>query len=74
VSSFFCSVEGRHGSSRYGSAIAVSDHEAVTNCHIVAQADVRLTLGGNKSGEGAEAELVAIDFDTSMPDMAIPNL
>jgi S1-C subfamily serine protease len=53
----------RGGSSRYGSAIAVSDHEAVTNCHIVAEADARLTLGGSQSGEAAEAELVAVDFD-----------
>src|SRR5450631_649323 len=54
---------GIRGSSRYGSAIAVSDHEAVPNCPIVAQADARLPLGGNQSGEAAEAELVAVDFD-----------
>jgi S1-C subfamily serine protease len=65
---------GISGSSRYGSAIAVSDHEAVTNCHIVAQADVRLTLGGNKSGEGAEAELVAIDFDADRCVVKTPSL
>jgi serine protease Do len=65
---------GIGGSSRYGSAIAVSDHEAVTNCHIVAQADVRLALGGNKSGEGAEAELVAIDFDADRCVVKTPSL
>jgi serine protease Do len=54
---------GISGSSRYGSAIAVSDHEAITNCHIVAQGGARLTLGGNQAGEPAEAELVAVDFD-----------
>jgi serine protease Do len=54
---------GLSGSSRYGSAIAVSDHEAVTNCHIVAQPEARLTMGGSQSGEATEAELVAVDFD-----------
>jgi serine protease Do len=54
---------GIGGSSRYGSAIAVSEHEAVTNCHIVAQADARLTMGRSQTGESAEAELVAVDFD-----------
>jgi S1-C subfamily serine protease len=54
---------GLSGSSRYGSAIAVSDHEAVTNRHIVAQPDARLTMGGSQPGEATEAELVAVDFD-----------
>ena len=54
---------GLGSSTRYGSAVAVSDHEAVTNCHIVATANARLTLGASQSGEAAEVELVAVNFD-----------
>lgn len=47
----------------YGSAIAVSEHEAITNCHIVAGREGQLTIGSGDPEETSDAELVALDFD-----------
>jgi S1-C subfamily serine protease len=62
------------GGGKYGSAIAVSEHEAITNCHIVAEADSRLTLGAGQPDEGAEAELVAVDFDADRCVVEVKSL
>ena len=49
----------------YGSAVAVSDELAITNCHVVAGAgaDGELVIGDGRSGETSAAELVAANFD-----------
>lgn len=48
------------GGGAYGSAVAITDKLAITNCHIIAKAGDDIYLGG---GEGTEqAQLVGADF------------
>jgi serine protease Do len=47
---------------RFGTAVAVSDDTLLTNCHIVAAADHRITIGSSGKDSDEDAELVAADF------------
>ncbi len=49
----------------YGSAVAVTDELAITNCHVVAGAgaDGELVIGDGRDGQTSAAELVAANFD-----------
>jgi serine protease Do len=61
------SIEGAKSSSepitRYGSAVAISDELALTNCHVTRGSAAQLTIGSGKADEIGEAQLVAADFD-----------
>ena len=47
----------------YGSAVAISDELALTNCHVAEGGGGALTIGTGKADEQAEVELVAADLD-----------
>ena len=61
------SVEGGQGSmdrtTHYGSAVAISEELALTNCHVTRGSAAELTIGTGKDDETGEAELEAADFD-----------
>lgn len=61
------SVEGdKRDSDRiihYGSAVAISEQLALTNCHVTRGSGAQLTIGTGKADETGEAELEAADFD-----------
>jgi serine protease Do len=61
------SIEGdRRDSERiahYGSAVAISDELALTNCHVTRGSGAQLTIGTGRTDETGEAELEAADFD-----------
>jgi S1-C subfamily serine protease len=47
----------------YGSAVAITDELALTNCHVVGSDKKTLRLGGGKSELATDVELVAANFD-----------
>lgn len=47
----------------YGSAVAISDELALTNCHVTRGSGAQLTIGAGRTDETGEAELEAADFD-----------
>jgi len=47
----------------YGSAVAITEDLALTNCHVVGSGKDQITMGTGEAEETAEAELVAADFD-----------
>lgn len=47
----------------YGSAVAISEDLALTNCHVTRGSGAQLTIGTGKADESGEAELEAADFD-----------
>ncbi len=53
----------RGGGTMQGSAVAISEDEALTNCHVVLGGLAPITLGDGASGESAEAEVVAADVE-----------
>ena len=48
---------------RYGSAVAISDELALTNCHVAEGGGGALTIGTGKADEQADVEIVAADLD-----------
>ncbi len=46
----------------YGSAVAVTDDTAITNCHVVGSGDDDVTVGSGADGETGRAELVAASY------------
>ncbi len=47
----------------YGSAVAISDELALTNCHVVGGGKAALRLGSGKTEATTEVELVAANYD-----------
>jgi S1-C subfamily serine protease len=50
-------------STSYGSAVAISDDLALTNCHIIGSGQGTLRVGGDKQDSTEDVELAAADFD-----------
>jgi serine protease Do len=48
----------------YGSAVAITEDLALTNCHVVGTGKESLRMGGGKSEIATDVELVAANFDT----------
>jgi S1-C subfamily serine protease len=46
----------------YGSAVAISDTDALTNCHVALQSGDELSIGSGKQDEEGEASLEAVDI------------
>jgi S1-C subfamily serine protease len=54
---------GQEARTAYGSAVAISENSALTNCHVVAGADAEIVIGSTQPAEQDSAELVAADFE-----------
>lgn len=48
----------------YGSAVAITDELAMTNCHVVGDGKAALRLGSGKAETATDVELVAANFDS----------
>jgi S1-C subfamily serine protease len=48
----------------FGSAVAISENMAITNCHVVARAGSSAAIGSSDQKQVAEAELVAANYET----------
>jgi S1-C subfamily serine protease len=54
---------GRPPRIAFGSAVAISDELALTNCHVVGDGKAALRLGSGKTEIATEVELVAANYD-----------
>ena len=55
--------QGLHPELRsFGSAVAIKDHLAITNCHVIAAAGEDLYIGASPAETVERAELVAVDY------------
>jgi len=63
-----------HSRSVYGSAVAVTDKLAITNCHVVEKAGENIYLGPGSGDAPEQATLVAADYEADRCVLGVHNL
>ena len=56
-------IDGERKSVAFGSAVAITDRIAITNCHILASAGEEIYLGSGASGEVEKARLIGANYE-----------